>query len=75
MAKTRRVLGLDWPEPLVTFALSCGSWSSHVLGEGLHCISSREATGNNKEELFASIDWHFFCWIGCRFLNCWFGIY
>ncbi|CAL4999335.1 unnamed protein product [Urochloa decumbens] len=22
------VLGLEWPEPLVTFALSCGSWSS-----------------------------------------------
>ncbi|XP_020595946.1 uncharacterized protein LOC110035947 isoform X2 [Phalaenopsis equestris] len=22
------LFGLDWPEPLVTFALSCGSWSS-----------------------------------------------
>ncbi|KAJ6791878.1 Uncharacterized protein M6B38_241760 [Iris pallida] len=31
MAKTRGVLGLDWPEPLVTFALSCGSWSSPAV--------------------------------------------
>ncbi|CAA6659461.1 unnamed protein product [Spirodela intermedia] len=23
--------GLDWPEPLVTFALSCGSWSSPAV--------------------------------------------
>ncbi|KAJ6797052.1 Uncharacterized protein M6B38_110745 [Iris pallida] len=60
MEKTRGVLGLDWPESLVTFALSCGSWSSPALGEGLHCISSREANGNNVEGLFASIDWHFF---------------
>ncbi|XP_077213272.1 uncharacterized protein LOC143848261 isoform X1 [Tasmannia lanceolata] len=27
----RSVFGLDWPEPLVTFALSCGSWSSPAL--------------------------------------------
>ncbi|CAO2169403.1 unnamed protein product [Urochloa humidicola] len=25
------VLGLEWPEPLVTFALSCGSWSSPAV--------------------------------------------
>ncbi|XP_073104209.1 uncharacterized protein [Elaeis guineensis] len=25
---TRAIFGLEWPEPLVTFALSCGSWSS-----------------------------------------------
>ncbi|KAK8941217.1 hypothetical protein KSP39_PZI009977 [Platanthera zijinensis] len=25
------LLGLDWPEPLVTFALSCGSWSSPAV--------------------------------------------
>ncbi|WVZ65232.1 hypothetical protein U9M48_014634 [Paspalum notatum var. saurae] len=24
-------LGLEWPEPLVTFALSCGSWSSPAV--------------------------------------------
>jgi hypothetical protein len=23
--------GLEWPEPLVTFALSCGSWSSPAV--------------------------------------------
>uniref|UniRef100_A0A0A9D3P0 DUF547 domain-containing protein n=1 Tax=Arundo donax TaxID=35708 RepID=A0A0A9D3P0_ARUDO len=27
----RAVFGLEWPEPLVTFALSCGSWSSPVV--------------------------------------------
>ncbi|KAL6858829.1 hypothetical protein ACP4OV_017831 [Aristida adscensionis] len=27
----RPVLGLEWPEPLVTFALSCGSWSSPAV--------------------------------------------
>ncbi|CAA0840937.1 Protein of unknown function- DUF547 [Striga hermonthica] len=26
-----KTLGLDWPEPLVTFALSCGSWSSPAV--------------------------------------------
>lgn len=26
-----RTLGLEWSEPLVTFALSCGSWSSPAL--------------------------------------------
>ncbi|KAJ6815948.1 uncharacterized protein M6B38_334495 [Iris pallida] len=31
MAKTRGLFGLDWPEPLVTFALSCGSWSSPAV--------------------------------------------
>ncbi|KAL6646028.1 hypothetical protein ACP70R_017636 [Stipagrostis hirtigluma subsp. patula] len=25
------VFGLEWPEPLVTFALSCGSWSSPAV--------------------------------------------
>ncbi|XP_020704374.2 uncharacterized protein LOC110115469 [Dendrobium catenatum] len=25
------MFGLDWPEPLVTFALSCGSWSSPAV--------------------------------------------
>ena len=28
---TRGIFGLDWPEPLVTFALSCGSWSSPAV--------------------------------------------
>uniref|UniRef100_A0A0D9XEL0 DUF547 domain-containing protein n=1 Tax=Leersia perrieri TaxID=77586 RepID=A0A0D9XEL0_9ORYZ len=27
----RGVIGLEWPEPLVTFALSCGSWSSPAV--------------------------------------------
>ncbi|XP_020083247.1 uncharacterized protein LOC109706701 isoform X2 [Ananas comosus] len=27
----RGILGLEWPEPLVTFALSCGSWSSPAV--------------------------------------------
>lgn len=27
----RSIFGLDWPEPLVTFALSCGSWSSPAV--------------------------------------------
>lgn len=29
------VLGLEWPEPLVTFALSCGSWSSPAVSSSL----------------------------------------
>ncbi|XP_038975572.1 uncharacterized protein LOC103722943 isoform X1 [Phoenix dactylifera] len=28
---TRGIFGLEWPEPLVTFALSCGSWSSPAV--------------------------------------------
>lgn len=31
----RGAFGLEWPEPLVTFALSCGSWSSPAVS-GLH---------------------------------------
>lgn len=27
----RSIFALDWPEPLVTFALSCGSWSSPAV--------------------------------------------
>lgn len=27
--------GLEWPEPLVTFALSCGSWSSPAVSSCL----------------------------------------
>ncbi|KAK4416217.1 hypothetical protein Salat_2447200 [Sesamum alatum] len=29
--KISRTLGLEWSEPLVTFALSCGSWSSPAV--------------------------------------------
>jgi hypothetical protein len=29
--KARDIFGLEWSEPLVTFALSCGSWSSPVV--------------------------------------------
>ncbi|KAI4330300.1 hypothetical protein MLD38_028599 [Melastoma candidum] len=29
--KGRRTFGLEWSEPLVTFALSCGSWSSPAV--------------------------------------------
>jgi hypothetical protein len=31
--------GLEWPEPLVTFALSCGSWSSPAVRspDDSHC--------------------------------------
>ncbi|KAG1366605.1 hypothetical protein COCNU_13G003950 [Cocos nucifera] len=28
---TRGIFALEWPEPLVTFALSCGSWSSPAV--------------------------------------------
>ncbi|CAN6478558.1 unnamed protein product [Victoria cruziana] len=37
----RSIFGLDWPEPLVTFALSCGSWSSPAV---------RVYTANNVED-------------------------
>lgn len=29
--KARSIFGFDWSEPLVTFALSCGSWSSPAV--------------------------------------------
>ncbi|CAI8588829.1 unnamed protein product [Vicia faba] len=29
--KARSIFGLEWTEPLVSFALSCGSWSSPVV--------------------------------------------
>ncbi|KAL2528486.1 hypothetical protein Fot_21087 [Forsythia ovata] len=29
--KVRSIFGLEWSEPLVTFALSCGSWSSPAV--------------------------------------------
>lgn len=29
--KVRSIFGFDWSEPLVTFALSCGSWSSPAV--------------------------------------------
>ena len=49
----RGAFGLEWPEPLVTFALSCGSWSSPAVsscllphGNGsssnLTCIGKRD---------------------------------
>ncbi|KAE8723337.1 nuclear transcription factor Y subunit B-6-like [Hibiscus syriacus] len=30
-AKARNMFGLEWSEPLVTFALACGSWSSPAV--------------------------------------------
>lgn len=32
----RGIFGMEWPEPLVTFALSCGSWSSPAVGLLIH---------------------------------------
>lgn len=29
--KARNIFGLEWSEPLVTFALACGSWSSPAV--------------------------------------------
>lgn len=29
--RARSIFGLEWSEPLVTFALSCGSWSSPAV--------------------------------------------
>jgi len=29
--KAPGIFGLEWSEPLVTFALSCGSWSSPAV--------------------------------------------
>jgi hypothetical protein len=33
----RGAFGLEWPEPLVTFALSCGSWSSPAVSSVPAC--------------------------------------
>ena len=41
-AAARGAFGLEWPEPLVTFALSCGSWSSPAVSSScLHAWSQQ----------------------------------
>ncbi|XP_020581016.1 uncharacterized protein LOC110025088 isoform X2 [Phalaenopsis equestris] len=54
--KTRRaVFRLDWPEPLVTFALSCGSWSSPTVRVYTAMNVQHELEEAKKEYLQAAV--------------------
>ncbi|KAL3646258.1 hypothetical protein CASFOL_011438 [Castilleja foliolosa] len=50
-----RTLGLEWSEPLVTFALSCGSWSSPAVRVYSASQIEAELEGAKREYLQAAI--------------------
>ncbi|ONK81087.1 uncharacterized protein A4U43_C01F25140 [Asparagus officinalis] len=65
---TRGIFGLDWPEPLVTFALSCRSWSSHAVR-----VYTASQVESNRKLLRGTIFKHLLtsqCQINWRFQNC-----
>ncbi|CAO2207024.1 unnamed protein product [Urochloa humidicola] len=49
------VLGLEWPEPLVTFALSCGSWSSPAVRVYTAAHVEEELEAAKREYLEAAV--------------------
>ncbi|KAJ3676969.1 hypothetical protein LUZ60_002693 [Juncus effusus] len=51
----RGIFGLEWPEPLVTFALSCGSYSSPAVRVYTPCHVEEQLETAKKEYLQASI--------------------
>lgn len=51
----RSVYGLEWPEPLVTFALSCGSWSSPAVRVYTAADVEKELEVAKKEYLQAAV--------------------
>ncbi|POO02764.1 Ternary complex factor MIP1, leucine-zipper [Trema orientale] len=56
--RARSIFGLEWSEPLVTFALSCGSWSSPAVSEGVLSFSSGRRVGSSKKGLSTSNGWY-----------------
>lgn len=54
-ATMRSVYGLEWPEPLVTFALSCGSWSSPAVRVYTAADVEKELEVAKKEYLQAAV--------------------
>ncbi|KAJ1700609.1 hypothetical protein LUZ63_000388 [Rhynchospora breviuscula] len=51
----RGTFGLEWPEPLVTFALSCGSWSSPAVRVYTPSHVEQQLETAKKDYLQASI--------------------
>ncbi|CAD6265171.1 unnamed protein product [Miscanthus lutarioriparius] len=49
------VFGLEWPEPLVTFALSCGSWSSPAVRVYTAARVEEELEAAKREYLQAAV--------------------
>ncbi|OEL35549.1 hypothetical protein BAE44_0003429, partial [Dichanthelium oligosanthes] len=49
------VFGLEWPEPLVTFALSCGSWSSPAVRVYTAAHVEEELEAAKREYLQAAV--------------------
>ncbi|XP_050206807.1 uncharacterized protein LOC126656313 [Mercurialis annua] len=53
--KARNVFGLEWSEPLITFALSCGSWSSPAVRVYTASHVEEELEAAKREYLRATI--------------------
>ncbi|XP_027192143.1 uncharacterized protein [Cicer arietinum] len=53
--KARSIFGLEWSEPLVTFALSCGSWSSPAVRVYTASKVDNELEAAKRDYLQASI--------------------
>ncbi|KAL2348410.1 hypothetical protein Fmac_002410 [Flemingia macrophylla] len=53
--KVRRIFGLEWSEPLVTFALSCGSWSSPAVRVFTASHVDKELEAAKKDYLQAAV--------------------
>lgn len=53
--KARSIFGLEWSEPLVTFALSCGSWSSPAVRVYTASQVDNELEAAKRDYLQASI--------------------
>ncbi|KAG0544037.1 hypothetical protein BDA96_02G240500 [Sorghum bicolor] len=54
-AAARGAFGLEWPEPLVTFALSCGSWSSPAVRVYTAARVEEELEAAKREYLQAAV--------------------
>ncbi|KAE9606766.1 hypothetical protein Lal_00025864 [Lupinus albus] len=53
--KARSIFGLEWCEPLVTFALSCGSWSSPAVRVYTASEVERELEAAKRDYLHAAV--------------------
>ncbi|PKA50010.1 hypothetical protein AXF42_Ash017549 [Apostasia shenzhenica] len=51
----RSLFGLDWPEPLVSFALSCGSWSSPAVRIYTASEVEKQLEGAKRDYLQAAV--------------------
>ncbi|XP_019421484.1 PREDICTED: uncharacterized protein LOC109331440 isoform X5 [Lupinus angustifolius] len=53
--KARSIFGLEWCEPLVTFALSCGSWSSPAVRVYTASEVDKELEAAKRDYLHAAV--------------------